>query len=183
MARLYEYVSEVRNLSRHRFKEAHPYPFLVLRLRKEQRRASWTFKTQTISIDAASIGRLAHRENLKIAPEINEYEVFAITKARSNPWPNRISVGRARNNDVVLSDSSVSKLHAHFNVERERENETLLVDAGSHNGTRVNDRKITSGEATGVRIGDSITFGRTRLKMVDSGTLYDLVTQHVEERE
>lgn len=181
MARLYEYISEVRKLSRTRFKEAYPYPFLVLRRAKKDRQASWTFKTQTISVNSATIGKLASQENLKISPKIAEYEVFAITKAGTNPWPERISVGRARNNDVVLHDSSVSKLHAHFKISAN--NETLLVDAGSRNGTRVNDRKIASGDTADVGIGDSITFGRTSLKMVDSGTLYDLVTQHVEERE
>src|ERR1700751_1190046 len=41
-------------------------------------------------------------------------EVRSIVKTPGNPYPDRISIGRARNCDVAIRDPSVSKLHAHF---------------------------------------------------------------------
>src|SRR3954469_22725095 len=41
-------------------------------------------------------------------------EVLPIRKAAGNPYPDRISIGRARNCDIVVRHESVSKLHAHF---------------------------------------------------------------------
>ena len=42
----------------------------------------------------------------------SELRVIPLVKAPGNPYSDRISVGRARNCDVVLRNPSVSKLHA-----------------------------------------------------------------------
>src|SRR5262245_27832586 len=44
------------------------------------------------------------------------WEILPVAKAAGNPYPDRISIGRARNCDVVMRDPTVSKLHAHFRV-------------------------------------------------------------------
>jgi hypothetical protein len=40
-------------------------------------------------------------EDLQLSPELGRYEVYPIVKATNNPWHERVSVGRARNNDAV----------------------------------------------------------------------------------
>src|SRR5262245_48740931 len=42
--------------------------------------------------------------------------VYVVAKAPGNPYLDRISVGRARNCDIVVRDGSVSKLHAHMRI-------------------------------------------------------------------
>lgn len=99
-------------------------------------------------------------------------EIVEVCKAPGNPYPDRISIGRARNCDVVLRDASVSKLHGHF---RTAPGKLELIDSGSHNGTRVNGHAIPANTPTIVLVGDSIVFGRVSAKLCDAGGLYDML--------
>jgi hypothetical protein len=97
-------------------------------------------------------------------------EILEIRKAQGNPYPERISIGRARNCDVVVKDPSVSKLHAHF-----LKSGIELVDLGSQNGTCVNGQPLAKDRPQGLRYGDVVLFGSQPTKFVDAGLLYDLV--------
>ena len=102
-----------------------------------------------------------------------DYEVMPIAKKQGHPYPDRISVGRARNSDLVLRDPSVSKLHAHFKT---RENGKFdLVDLESQNGTFVNGNQLTPNKAEPVWPGDNISFGNVNAWLLDAGALYDLM--------
>jgi hypothetical protein len=69
----------------------------------------------------------------------------------------RLSVGRASDSELSLSDSSVSKVHAALVMNQEG---TLLVaDTGSTNGTYINGRRIAYGEARQINEGDVVGFG------------------------
>jgi hypothetical protein len=178
MPRLYEYVLDVRKMSREDFAAAHPYPFLLLYRDVARAKEGWSFKTQTISVATTKLARLAAGEELQLSPELAKYDVYPVVKALSNPWPERVSVGRARNNDIVLGDSSVSKLHAHF--KREPGDSLYLVDAGSRNGTRLNDRCLKEDDPVKLEIGDTITFGRTSMTFLDAMNIHDLVSKHIQ---
>ena len=52
-----------------------------------------------------------------------------------------ITIGRAPQNDIVLSNPSVSSKHAVFKIEKEL---ITLEDVGSTNGTIVNGERINS---------------------------------------
>jgi len=102
-----------------------------------------------------------------------------VAKSDRNAWKNRISVGRATNNDIVLRHVSVSKLHAHFFVRATPRpghpplEELVLTDAGSANGTRVNGASVKEGEAgVVVKPGDSIGFGEVHSDLLDAGMLH-----------
>jgi hypothetical protein len=74
--------------------------------------------------------------------------------------PGRITVGRDKESDIVLSSSTVSKLHAWFEID---ENGTHWVtDKGSRNGTRINGQRIGVERAAALEPGDSIDFGLVR---------------------
>jgi DNA ligase (NAD+) len=49
-------------------------------------------------------------------------------------FPDRITIGRTSNNDVVINDSSVSRLHAYVRREGDK---WVVADAGSKNGTKL----------------------------------------------
>jgi hypothetical protein len=97
--------------------------------------------------------------------------VAAISKRPGNPFPDRISVGRATNCDVVIRLPYVSKLHAHFLVQED--GSLKLVDAGSSQGTAVNGRKLEAGVAQTVKRGDTIRFGYQEVELGDAGRAYD----------
>lgn len=77
-----------------------------------------------------------------------------IRSGRSSP--DRITVGRAQNQDLVIDHSSVSKIQAWFEIDKR--GEFYLFDAGSTNGTYVNSRPIGSRQRVQLRMGDNIRF-------------------------
>ncbi|MFN2453841.1 MAG: FHA domain-containing protein [Pyrinomonadaceae bacterium] len=73
------------------------------------------------------------------------------------PGGKRVGVGRGSDNELCLPDHSVSKIHAALMMNRDG---TLLVaDTGSTNGTYINGRRITYGEARQIEEGDVVSFG------------------------
>jgi hypothetical protein len=98
-------------------------------------------------------------------------QVIAIEKAPGNPYPDRVSVGRTGNCDVVLRDPSVSKLHAHFRWGQR--GQLLLVDARSSNGTVVNGVALLPGLEELLESGDVVTFGSVRATLLDGSGVYD----------
>jgi hypothetical protein len=69
----------------------------------------------------------------------------------------RVSVGRATNNDIVIRDDSVSKVHAWF--ARGEEGNIYIADAGSRNKTMVNGVPIPLQSPEEINLGDAIRFG------------------------
>ncbi|HVZ31224.1 MAG TPA: FHA domain-containing protein [Polyangiaceae bacterium] len=66
-----------------------------------------------------------------------------------------ISVGRARNHDIVLRHRSVSKFHGSF--ELDDQGHVFVRDANSSNHTFVNGRQVS--ERVEIRPGDNVQFG------------------------
>ena len=99
------------------------------------------------------------------------FQVVAIAKAQGNPYPDRISVGRTGNCDIVLRDPSVSKLHAHFRVERD--GELVLVDQRSSNGTMINGTVALPGISEPLENGDVVQFGNVRATILNADGVYE----------
>jgi hypothetical protein len=100
-------------------------------------------------------------------------DLVEVTKAKGNPYPDRISVGRARNCDVVLRDPSVSKLHSHFRLKEDGKLE--LVDLKSQNGTCVNGRALAADRPEPVASGDVLLFGSVSARLCNAALLWDLL--------
>ena len=78
------------------------------------------------------------------------------------PGGRRMNVGRVADNDLSLNDTSVSKIHATLMLNQEG---TLLVaDTGSTNGTFINGRRISYGEARQIEDGDVVSFGDVEVR-------------------
>lgn len=69
----------------------------------------------------------------------------------------RRSVGRNKQNDLMIDDASVSKIHAALILNKE--NQMQVADTGSTNGTLVNDQRIAYGKAVTISETDKIKFG------------------------
>ncbi len=94
----------------------------------------------------------------RVTTRHRSYELPLIFK----PGGKRMNVGRVSDNDLSLNDDSVSKIHATLVMSQEG---TLLVaDTGSTNGTYINGRRITYGEARHIEDGDVIGFGDVEVR-------------------
>ena len=90
--------------------------------------------------------------------EFDETFVYPFTEIAGGDSSQVITVGRTRRSDVVLEDAAVSGLHAYFRYQSDG-GEFTVSDAGSKNGTFVNDRHLERGEQRPLRGGETIVFG------------------------
>jgi hypothetical protein len=80
--------------------------------------------------------------------------VIPIRKRADSAFLASISIGRARNHDIVLRHASVSKFHANLEVEGDQ---LFVKDAGSRNHTFLNHERVLS--RLRVEAGDNLRFG------------------------
>jgi pSer/pThr/pTyr-binding forkhead associated (FHA) protein len=73
----------------------------------------------------------------------------------------RCTVGRTGGNDLVLDDTSVSKMHAALSVTAD--GNLFVADTGSTNGTFINDQRIAYGKAMVLVEGDKVRFGQIKV--------------------
>jgi hypothetical protein len=110
-----------------------------------------------------------------------EWRVSKIQKREGNPFPDRISVGRAPNCDIAIRLPFISKLHAHF-VPDEEGRSVTLVDLRPANGTSVNARQLSPGERVELGVRDRVHLGTLELELADAGRLYDLLLREARGR-
>ena len=104
------------------------------------------------------------------APLANAPHILVpLRKREGKPFAERISVGRALNNDVVLRHASVSKFHAYF--ECDDKGGFYLTDARSKNTTTVNGAVVES--MARVHPGDEIAFGSVYATICPATVLWD----------
>jgi hypothetical protein len=147
------------------FVSAFPFPFLVgAALDKPV-----TGPTQTLRGDAAStlaaLRKQAATDRLTSSPKVAESRLVLAVRKIQGSFPSMITVGRTKNNDVVLADPLVSKFHAYF---RQLDGAWLLADAGSVNGTRIGDVELPKrGQPQPIQWGERIAFGDCVLTFLD----------------
>jgi two-component system, NtrC family, response regulator AtoC len=79
------------------------------------------------------------------------------------PTSGALTLGRGGDCDIVIDDSSVSRLHAVLHVGAVIE----IEDRGSHNGTRIGERRVASGQRRAVLSGEVIHLGTATLVIFD----------------
>ncbi|MBF0453993.1 MAG: FHA domain-containing protein [Magnetococcales bacterium] len=93
----------------------------------------------------------------------------------SNSKKNKISIGRASSNDIILLDQSISSKHAEFYVgegKTKKLNVFSIKDLGSSNFTIVNGKRLAKFWEKELNYADVISFGRFSLVLVKPKDLY-----------
>ncbi len=75
----------------------------------------------------------------------------------------RMSVGRARENEIALDDPSVSKMHA--SILLKQDGSLVLADTGSTNGTFIDGERIAYGKAIPFRPEQKLRFGTVNVEL------------------
>jgi hypothetical protein len=74
---------------------------------------------------------------------------------------NRLSVGRTPESNLTLDHPSVSKIHASLFLNAQ--NQLLVADTGSSNGTFVNGQRMAYGKAQPISASDTVKFGNVEV--------------------
>lgn len=115
---------------------------------------------------------------LDVDPYATEWRIAAVKKREGNPYPDRFSIGRAPNCDVVVRLPSISKLHAYLLITGP--STYGLCDNEASNATYVNGRKLEPRATVALRIGDEIELGALKLEFVDASRLYQILRTEIE---
>jgi len=119
----------------------------------------WTFRTAlTHRLEAAQVDALG-----------DDLIVMGVIKAKTATFARHILVGRAATNDIVVRHSSVSKLHARV---RKTAQGLFVADAGSSNGTFVDDEALSPNDERAVAPGARVRFGGCAFELVSAASLH-----------
>ena len=86
-----------------------------------------------------------------------------------------ISLGRTADTDLVLSDHSVSKLHALFH--RGKDKRWKLEDKGSKNGSWIEDLRLIPGVPVEINSKEELRFGRIHLRFLAPEDFYEMIIE------
>jgi hypothetical protein len=164
---LHDFAHLAATQSRESFVAEWPHPFLVGEavLRKPRTGRTLMFESgSTLSADELTIGKRGI-----------ERLVLPVRKTQIT-FPSMITVGRTKNNDIVVSDVLISKFHAFFRVVDDHHE---LFDAGSQNGTRVDERLLVP-KGPGIRVcsGAVVHFAQLRFSFLDAAACWDALRAH-----
>jgi two-component system alkaline phosphatase synthesis response regulator PhoP len=98
-----------------------------------------------------------------VTPVVKHYLVIeeGLLREKLIPIANRLTVGREEDNDIQLSDPSVSKHHAVVRLVKGR---PVIEDLESRNGTFINNERIRKSL---LRPGDKITLGNSTIRFIE----------------
>jgi len=169
---LSELVEEFTEKGEERFRYNHLHPYLVLL----QSPADEPYEPQVKTVDGGPegpAGLLVSKDQLA-----KEYAV-ALTKSPRNSYQDKVTVGRARNNDIVVRSSKISKIHCMFT--KVEEGGYTIEDMGSVNGTAVNGALIKKGEKIPMNDGDVVSFWRYIFEFIELDSLVKLLQAQIAE--
>jgi pSer/pThr/pTyr-binding forkhead associated (FHA) protein len=114
-------------------------------------------------VDEANHGR--------VSAERTEMEIYPLAKKPGASFPDRITIGRTSNNDVVIADHSVSRLHAYV-----RQGDSWIVaDAGSKNGSWLDEIRLEPRRETQLSPGAVLRIGDVSATFYPAAELFDLL--------
>lgn len=152
-----KWLERKRAHTRDEFIRRHPFPFVLLV--GDEVDVNFEFRTQTTP-SLLDVQSTTHR-------------VMPLLKVGSNPYQDRIIVGRTRNCDVMIRAPDISKYHADFRIEGPAQ--AVLRDRKSSNGTKVGNKTLEPNEAVTIKPWDRIRFGATQVIFLGPGELWDVL--------
>lgn len=157
-----EYLRKARSVAQATFQQLYPHHFLF-----KHPKAAITGNAGDQDIDYAT-----RAIDMNFDPMPNVTQVVSVKKNPENPFPDRLTIGRATNCDVVIRFAFISKVHAHLFVQGDK---LTLRDNKAANGTFHNRKKLDAGGSRSIKLGDTLGFGALELELVDGARLYQLL--------
>jgi CheY-like chemotaxis protein len=165
-----DFVALSRQTTRSGFVAACPFPFLVYTAPLVPPRSDRTIGL----LDGLDAVEGIGRRNTPLTRSLRALEIRKSTRTA----PDQITVGRTRENDVVIDHQHMSRFHAFF---VEKDGVMTLTDAGSHNGTWVAGRLLSPNGAPSAPMasGDIVRFGELELTFMSPSGCWDVLRVNV----
>jgi hypothetical protein len=137
--------------------------------------------TRTLTIDEDQVGdtideAMSHGE---LAARADEIELYPLAKKPGASFPDRITIGRTPNNDVVIAEHSVSRLHAYVRLDDGARPTGLgawvIADAGSKNGSWLDEVPLAPRREARLPPGGVLRLGDVVATFYRSADLFDLL--------
>jgi hypothetical protein len=140
------------------FLRRYPHPALLLEPFSESSTSSMIDTPDPDAQTPSEATWLDLKDVLAPPPELVHPKATAVwlVKSNRNPFAGMITIGRARNNDVILQHPAISKMHA---ILHQQGRDWLIEDRSSTNGTFLNESKLASNERFQVTDGVRLRLG------------------------
>ena len=153
--KLAQYLSTLEDLALTQFVAAHPNGFLVEKSEKFlDKDVMFQFLTDVVEDEHV----LKQLRQGTVRSAVLDARVIEITKRKDITEPDKITIGRSPENDIVIYNKLVSRKHACLQL-RSEDQACFLVDAGSSNGTFLNNTQITPHKKYQLTDADEISIG------------------------
>jgi hypothetical protein len=168
------FAEKVKTTPKAAFLSTYPDPFLLhlhwTNLAPLNEPGAESIQFRTVAASSPDRGLVIR---LPPTPDLQRAEAAMLAKDQRNPYSDRIYIGRASNNDIVVRQRSISKAHAYFR--REAPGAWTVVDCGSHNQTVIDGAALPPNQPRPVSDGMGIYFGNYLAFFVDASRFYGLV--------
>lgn len=126
----------------------------------------------TLTLDR-ELGEMVDEARLhgRVTPEANDMAIYPLAKKPGASFPDRITIGRTSNNDVVIAHPSVSRLHAYVR----HADGWLVADAGSKNGSWLGEGRLEPRRETALSPAAVLRLGDVVVAFYRSQDLFDLL--------
>ena len=153
--KLAQYLASFEDLALSQFVAAYPNGFLV---EKSERFLDKDVMFQFLTDVVEDEHVLEQLRQGTVRSAVLEARVIEIAKRKDKTELDKITIGRSPDNDIVVYNRLVSRKHAYLQLSREDQG-CFLVDAGSSNGTFLNNAQITPHEKYQLTDADEISIG------------------------
>ncbi len=168
------YRERLQKLGCDQFLASYPNPILLERYLAPSSRIKLSAVETTSELNVKDLLATSESHQDEI---LLQARVIPLEKRDKHSSKRMIFVGRSPNNDVVLLNKMVSKLHAYF-CQVPGSQIFQLVDMNSTNGTFINGSKVSPSVKMNLDDEDVISFGpETKLEFYSAGGFTDLLQQ------
>jgi hypothetical protein len=102
-----------------------------------------------------------------------ELEIFPLVKKAGASFPDRITIGRTSNNDIVIADQSISRFHAY--LKNQGGAGWVVADAGSKNGTWLRGTPLEARKERRIPSRARLRLGDVDLTLYTAADLYSVL--------